>query len=141
MSDHGEMSHDGVLTDLGKMGNWEALVDDRRQELVLWMRNNLAELTGQQFIDSIGGGVQFEVCWLPERGKVTGVSAIVAFTVARPPAMDELTAMVHCDVLKLLGTWRTVGKRPTPTRVISAGRRPSDYAGPSLSGAKIFTPP
>jgi hypothetical protein len=35
-------------------------VDDRRQELVLWMRNNLAELTGQQFIDSIGGGVQFE---------------------------------------------------------------------------------
>jgi hypothetical protein len=28
------------------MGNWAALVDGRRQELVLWMRNNLAELTG-----------------------------------------------------------------------------------------------
>jgi hypothetical protein len=54
------MSHGSVLTDLGEVGNWEALVDDRRQELVLWMRNNLAELTGQQFIDSIGGGVQFE---------------------------------------------------------------------------------
>jgi hypothetical protein len=39
------MSHGGVLTGLGEMGNWEALVDDRRQELVLWMRNNLAELT------------------------------------------------------------------------------------------------
>jgi hypothetical protein len=53
-------SHDGVLTNLREMENWEALVDDRRQEPVLWMRNNLAELTGQQFIDSIGGGVQFE---------------------------------------------------------------------------------
>jgi hypothetical protein len=40
------MSHDGVLTDLGEMGNWEALVNDRRRELVLWMSNNLAELTG-----------------------------------------------------------------------------------------------
>jgi hypothetical protein len=28
------------------MGNWEDLVDDQRRELVLWMRNNLAELTG-----------------------------------------------------------------------------------------------
>jgi hypothetical protein len=54
------MSHGSVLTDLREVGNWEALVDDRRQELVLWMRNNLAELTGQQFIDSIGGGVPFE---------------------------------------------------------------------------------
>jgi hypothetical protein len=40
------MSHGGVLTDLGEMGNWEALVDDRRLELVLWMHNNLAEFTG-----------------------------------------------------------------------------------------------
>jgi hypothetical protein len=40
------MSHGDVLTDLGEVGNWEALVDDRRQELVLWMRNNLVELTG-----------------------------------------------------------------------------------------------
>jgi hypothetical protein len=40
------MSHGGVLTDLGEVGNWEALVDDWRQEMVLWMRNNLVELTG-----------------------------------------------------------------------------------------------
>jgi hypothetical protein len=38
-------SHGGVLTDLGEMGNWEAPVNDQRQELVLWMLNNLAELT------------------------------------------------------------------------------------------------
>jgi hypothetical protein len=42
------MPHGGVLIDLGEMGNWEPLVDDRKQELVLWMRNNLAELTGAE---------------------------------------------------------------------------------------------
>jgi hypothetical protein len=46
MSGHDELSHGGVLTDLREMENWEALVDDRRQELVLWMCNNLEELTG-----------------------------------------------------------------------------------------------
>jgi hypothetical protein len=40
------MSYGGVPTDLGEVRNWEALVNDRRQELVLWMRNNLAKLTG-----------------------------------------------------------------------------------------------
>jgi hypothetical protein len=40
------MSHGDVLTALGEMGNWEDLVDDQRRELVLWMRNNLAKLTG-----------------------------------------------------------------------------------------------
>jgi hypothetical protein len=82
-----------------------------------------------------------EVCWRPERGKVTGVSAIVAFTVARPPAMDGLTAMVHCDVLKLLGTWHTVGKRPTPARVISAGRRPSEYGEPTSDRVRAYPVP
>jgi hypothetical protein len=37
--------HGRIPTDLGKMVDWAALVDDRRQELVLWMRNDLAELT------------------------------------------------------------------------------------------------
>jgi hypothetical protein len=40
------MFHGGVPTDLGEIRNWEALVNDQRRELVLWMRNNLAELTG-----------------------------------------------------------------------------------------------
>ena len=39
-------SHGGVLTNLGEMANWEALVDDQRRELVLLMRNNLVKLTG-----------------------------------------------------------------------------------------------
>jgi hypothetical protein len=41
--------HGAVLTaaqrfDLGEMGNWGALVDDQRRELVHWVRNNLADL-------------------------------------------------------------------------------------------------
>jgi hypothetical protein len=36
-------------TDLGEMRNWEALVDDQRRELVHWVPNNLAELTGASF--------------------------------------------------------------------------------------------
>jgi hypothetical protein len=85
--------------------------------------------------------------WRPERRGNVLARVIVAFTVAKPPAMDGLATMVHCDVLKLLGTWRTVGKRPTPTRIISAGRRPSGYGEPTSDrvraypGAKIFYPP
>jgi hypothetical protein len=30
--------------DLGEKGNWEAVVDDQRRELVHWVRNNLADL-------------------------------------------------------------------------------------------------
>jgi hypothetical protein len=70
----------------------------------------------------------------------------MGFTVARPPAMEGLTAMVHCDVLKLLGTWRTNGRRPKPARIISTGHRPSGYGEPTSDrvraypGAKIFYP-
>jgi hypothetical protein len=59
---------------------------------------------------------------------------VVAFTVAKPLAMDGLTTMVHCDVLKLLGTWRTGGKRPTPARIITTDRRPSGSG--ELSGCQ-----
>jgi hypothetical protein len=40
-------------------------------------------------------------------------------------------SMVYCDVLQLLGTWRMVGKRPTPARAISAGCRSSGYGEPT----------
>jgi hypothetical protein len=54
--------HGAVLTvarrsDLGEMGNWDATVNDQGQELVHWVRNNLEEITGHQFIESNGGGV------------------------------------------------------------------------------------
>jgi hypothetical protein len=65
----------------------------------------------------------------------------VAFKVARPPAVDGLTAMVHCDVLKLLGTWRTVGNWPTPMRVISVGRRPSGYGEPTSDQVRAYLVP
>ena len=51
----------------------------------------------------------------------------MAFTVAKPPAMDGLAIRVHCDVLNLAGTWRTISKQPTPAKIILAGRRPSGY--------------
>jgi hypothetical protein len=82
-----------------------------------------------------------------EGGGVTVASVIVAFTVAKPPVMDGLTTMVHCDVLKLLGTWRMGSKRPTPARIITAGHRASGYGEPSSDrvraylGAKIFYSP
>jgi hypothetical protein len=65
--------------------------------------------------------------WRSERGGESPPQVIVGFTVAKPPAMDGLTTMVQFDVLKLMGTWRTNGKRTTPARIISAGRRPSGY--------------
>jgi hypothetical protein len=78
------------------------------------------------------------VRWWPERGEVTSVSVIVAFTVAKPPAMDGLTTTVHYDVLKLLGTWRTGGKRPTPARIITADHRASGYGEPSSDHVRAY---
>ena len=66
---------------------------------------------------------------------------IVAFTVARPPAMDGLASTVYCDMLQLLGTWRTVGKRLTPARAISAGRRSSGYGEPTSDRVRAYPVP
>jgi hypothetical protein len=135
-------------TDLGEERNWEAMVDDQRQELVHWVRNNLAELTGASIY-------RFHQWWRSilrrravdrREGKSPG-SANVALTEARLPAMDGLPIAVHCDMVMLLGTWRMGGKRPMPARIISAGRRTSGYGEPSSDrvranpGAKIFYSP
>jgi hypothetical protein len=68
-----------------------------------------------------------EVCWRPERGEVTCAGDTVAFTVSRSPAMDGLAKAIHCDVLNHPGMWRTSSNRPTPVKIIPAGRRPSGY--------------
>jgi hypothetical protein len=94
---------------------------------------------------SISGGVQFEgsVLAAGERGNVV-MRVIVAITMARPPAMDGLAKRVHCDVLNLPGTWRMIGKRPTPAKIIPVGRRPIGYGELNSDrlranpGAKIF---
>jgi hypothetical protein len=38
-------------------------------------------------------------CWRPERRKVTGAGDTVAFTMARPPAMNGHASVVYCDVV------------------------------------------
>jgi hypothetical protein len=97
---------------------------------------------------SISSGVQFEgsVLAAGERGNVL-TRVIVVVTVARPPTMDGLATRVHCDVLNLPGTWCTIGKRPTPAKIIPVGRRPSGCGELNSdrvranSGAKIFYSP
>jgi hypothetical protein len=58
-------------TDLGEERNWGTMVANRRQGLVLWLRDNLAELTGLKFIELNGGGAQFreDTRATGERGK------------------------------------------------------------------------
>jgi hypothetical protein len=84
--------------------------------------------------------------WRSKREGESPAQVIMAFTVAKPPAMDRRTSTVYCDVLKPLGMWRTVNKRPASARVISVGRRTSGYGGQSgdraraYPSAKIFSP-
>jgi hypothetical protein len=80
--------------------------------------------------------------WRPRRGDESPAQVIVAFTVAKPPTMDGCSSMVYCDVLKPLGTWRMVGKRLAPARVISTsgyGSQSGDRAR-AYPGAKMFSP-
>ena len=63
---------------------------------------------------------------------------IVAFTMARPPAMDGPALTVYSDMLQQLGTWRTVGKWPMPSRAISAGRRSSGYGEPTSDRVRAY---
>jgi hypothetical protein len=85
--------------------------------------------------------------WRPDRGEVTSASTIMAFTVAKPPTMDGLPTTVHCNMVKLLGMWRTGGRQPTPARIIMIGHRASGYGEPfsdrvrAYLGTKIFYSP
>jgi hypothetical protein len=123
-------------------------VDDQRRELVLWMRNNLAELTGSLIyrVHQRWRSIWRRHAVERREGKSPG-NANVAFTEARLPVMDGLPIAVHCNVLMLLGMWCMGGRRPTPVRVISVNRRTSGYGEPSSDqvranpGDKIFYSP
>jgi hypothetical protein len=65
--------------------------------------------------------------WRPERMEVTSVGCTVAFTVARPPAMDDLLQGFTVTCLNLPGMWRTISKRPTPVKIIPDSHVPSGY--------------
>jgi hypothetical protein len=89
------------------MGNWDAMVNDLGRELVHWVRNNLAELTGASIYREQW---RWRLIWrrraIDRREGKSPRSANVAFTEARLPTMDKLPITVHCDVVMLLGTWR-----------------------------------
>jgi hypothetical protein len=65
----------------------------------------------------------------------------VAFTVARPPAMNGHAKAIHCDVVLCLGTWRAVCKRPTPARTISAESSPSGYDELTVDRVRAYPVP
>jgi hypothetical protein len=60
--------------------------------------------------------------------------------------MNGHAKAIHCDVVLLSGTWRTIGKRLTPMKIIPASRIPSGYdklnsdRARTNPSAKIFTP-
>jgi hypothetical protein len=72
-------------------------VANQRRGLVHWVHNNLTEHTGA----SIYRGLERRLrIWKESAGgrreeEVTAASAIVAFTVAKPLAMDRLPITVH----------------------------------------------
>jgi hypothetical protein len=59
---------------------------------------------------------------------------------------NELAKAIHCDVVLRLVTWRTIGKRLTPVKIIPASRSPCGYGelnsdrARTNPSAKIFTP-
>ena len=120
------------------------MVANRRQGRVLWLHDNLIELATPS-ICSVRERWRLifeKLCWRPERGEVTGASAIVTFTVAKPQAMNKHANAVYCDVVLHLSTWCICGKRPSPARlpgpvVNKWVRRP---ALGLIQGEDLFTP-
>jgi hypothetical protein len=55
--------------------------------------------------------------WRPERWEEHWRKRCVAFTVAGLPATNQLSRVAYCDVAKLQGTWRPIGRRPTPANL------------------------
>jgi hypothetical protein len=55
--------------------------------------------------------------WRPERGEEHWRKRCVAFTGAGLLVTNQLSRAAYCDVVKLQGTWRPIGRRPTPTNL------------------------
>jgi hypothetical protein len=68
----------------------------------------------------------------------------VAFTVARSPVMNGHAKASYCDVVEHLGTWHSIGRRPTPANLSGPAVRKGGVRWPARplvsSAAKIFSP-
>jgi hypothetical protein len=60
----------------------------------------------------------------------------VAFTMAGLPATNQLSRAAYCDEVKLQGTWRPIGRRPTPANLF--GPAPSLIRGEDLFTLKHY---
>ena len=76
------------------------MVANRRQERVLWLRDYLTELVVCS-IYRVQGRWLLILEWRPGGRREGRLLAgdIVAFTVARPPAMNGHASVVYCDVV------------------------------------------
>ena len=123
-------------------------MDDSRHGLLHWLHNYLAEQAGSAIY-------RLPQRWRPFREDALAIgeeeghwrSGLVAFTVASSPAT---TGHARRNSQRRGTTLEHVahsGKWPTTARSISVDRRASGYGethprpSPSLSGAKILTPP
>ena len=109
-----------------------------------WTRNNLAEQARASIYRCFERRLRI---WKGSAGgrreeEVTGASAIVAFIVAKPPAMDRLPITVHCDVVTSLSTWhgrRTVSSADASVTDRGGTRRPV-WPATGFTPPRIFSP-
>ena len=66
----------------------------------------------------------------------------VSFTVAGLPATSQQYRAAYCDVVKLQGTWHSIGRQPTPVSLSEPAIKQGGYGGQplALSAVKIFLP-
>ena len=83
-----------------------------------------------QFIEILDGGIQFgeDTRAAGERGKLLA-RVTMAFAGATAQRTNMPSIVTYGDVVTLLITWHTGGKRPTPARIILAGCGASGYGG------------
>jgi hypothetical protein len=109
---------------------------------VLWLRDYLADLTTCSIYRAQGWWL-LNLEWRAggrREGRALG-QVCVAFTVVGLPAMNQLSRAAYCDVVKLQGTWRPIGRRPTPANLSGPAARQGGMAAQPrvLSAVKIFS--